>query len=50
LECCAIGSVSAWLRGRARTIGVLNLIPFAGVAFLWFIGVLRDRLGRREDR
>lgn len=28
----------------------LNLIPFAGVAFLWFIGVLRDRLGAMEDR
>lgn len=28
----------------------LNLIPFAGIAFLWFIGVLRDRLGQREDR
>jgi hypothetical protein len=28
----------------------LNLIPFAGVAFLWFIGVLRDRLGPKEDR
>jgi hypothetical protein len=28
----------------------LNLIPFAGIAFLWFIGVLRDRLGAREDQ
>jgi hypothetical protein len=28
----------------------LNLVPFAGVAFLWFIGVLRDRLGQLEDR
>jgi hypothetical protein len=28
----------------------LNLVPFAGVAFLWFIGVLRDRLGHLEDR
>jgi hypothetical protein len=28
----------------------LNLVPFAGVAFLWFVGVLRDRLGAREDR
>ena len=28
----------------------LNLLPFAGVAFLWFIGVLRDRMGEREDR
>jgi hypothetical protein len=28
----------------------LSLIPFAGVAFLWFIGVLRERIGDREDR
>jgi hypothetical protein len=28
----------------------LGLIPFAGVAFLWFIGVLRDRIGEREDK
>jgi hypothetical protein len=34
---------------RAAAVG-LNLIPFAGVAFLWFIGVLRDRLGAKEDR
>ncbi len=28
----------------------LNLLPFAGIAFLWFIGVIRDRLGAYEDR
>ena len=28
----------------------LNLVPFAGIAFLWFIGVIRDRVGEREDR
>jgi hypothetical protein len=28
----------------------LNLLPFAGIAFLWFIGVLRDRMGANEDR
>lgn len=28
----------------------LNLLPFAGVAFLWFIAVVRDRLGVLEDR
>jgi MFS family permease len=33
-----------------RAAFALNLIPFAGVAFLWFIGVLRDRLGAKEDR
>jgi hypothetical protein len=28
----------------------LNLVPFAGIAFLWFIGVVRERLGEIEDR
>ena len=28
----------------------MNLVPFSGVAFLWFIGVIRDRLGAYEDR
>ncbi len=41
----------AWLTTDTGTIAVaLNLVPFAGVAFLWFIGVLRDRLGQLEDR
>jgi len=40
-----------WLRTSADTVALaINLIPFAGVAFLWFIGVLRDRLGPMEDR
>jgi hypothetical protein len=28
----------------------LDLVPFAGIAFLWFIGVLRSRLGKLEDQ
>ena len=41
----------AWLATDTRAVTVaLNLVPFAGVAFLWFIGVLRDRLGKLEDR
>lgn len=28
----------------------LTLLPFAGIAFLWFLGVVRDRLGALEDR
>lgn len=41
----------AWLKTRSHTVVLaLNLMPFAGIAFLWFIGVLRDRLGEREDR
>jgi hypothetical protein len=42
-----------WLTDPGRRAAVqiaLNLIPFAGIAFLWFIGVLRDRIGQREDR
>lgn len=35
-------------RGLIRTS--LNLVPFAGIAFLWFIGVVRDQLGAMEDR
>ena len=41
----------AWLKTSSNTIALgLNLVPFAGIAFLWFIGVLRDRLGELEDR
>jgi hypothetical protein len=41
----------AWIATESDAVVVaLNLIPFAGVAFLWFIGVLRDRLGEQEDR
>jgi hypothetical protein len=28
----------------------LSLIPFAGIAFLWFIGVVRDGFGQFEDK
>ncbi|MFN8132615.1 MAG: hypothetical protein U0R70_13780 [Solirubrobacteraceae bacterium] len=28
----------------------LDLVPFAGIAFLWFVGVLRARFGEAEDR
>jgi hypothetical protein len=41
----------AWLAGDTTYVTLaMNLVPFAGVAFLWFVGVLRDRLGAREDR
>src|ERR1700730_5837143 len=43
----------SWLtdsRRRAAVAIALNLVPFAGIAFLWFIGVIRDRIGEREDR
>src|ERR1700758_2862019 len=41
----------SWLKSESRTVALaVNLVPFAGIAFLWFIGVLRDRLGEREDK
>jgi len=40
-----------WLSGNWKMVSLaLNLVPFAGIAFLWFIGVVRDRLGQNEDR
>jgi hypothetical protein len=42
---------SLWLETRRGTVSfALALIPFAGIAFLWFIGVIRDRIGDLEDR
>lgn len=43
----------AWLSdesGRTAVTVGLNLVPFAGIAFLWFVGVIRDRVGQLEDR
>jgi hypothetical protein len=41
----------SWLHANSRSVALaVNLMPFAGIAFLWFIGVLRDRLGQLEDR
>lgn len=34
----------------SRIIIALNIIPFSGIAFLWFIGVVRDLIGEQEDR
>ncbi len=40
-----------WLEERGSTVALaLGLAPFAGIAFLWFIGVVRDRIGHFEDR
>jgi hypothetical protein len=33
-----------------RILIALNMVPFSGIAFLWFIGVVRDLIGEREDR
>jgi len=41
----------SWLSGNVGAVNLaLNLVPFSGIAFLWFIGVVRDRIGALEDR
>ena len=40
-----------WLSQTRDYLSIaLILMPFAGIAFLWFIGVIRDRFGELEDR
>jgi hypothetical protein len=55
LVALAIGTdnvvTSAWLDTNSNNISIAMLmIPYAGIAFLWFIGVIRDQLGDAEDR
>ncbi len=43
--------VGEWLKLSSERVSLaLNLVPIAGVAFMWFLGVLRDRLGAMEDK
>ena len=53
----AAGSTAAevaewYLRDDARHLAVVGLYfaPFSGIAFLWFIAVIRHHVGEREDR
>jgi hypothetical protein len=42
---------SAWLSSNHNGIATAAvLMPFAGISFLWFIGVVRDGFGSYEDR
>ena len=46
-----VGNSAEWLESQGRGISTATkLMPFAGITFLWFIGVVRDNLGRYEDR
>ena len=41
----------AWLSQElGNVVLAIYLMPFVGVTFLWFIGVVRDRLGEAEDQ
>ncbi len=40
-----------WLKQYGDTASfAIGLVPFAGIAFLWFMGVPRDLLGHLEDQ
>ena len=42
---------SQWLTdGKGKIRFAAELMPFAGISFLWFIGVVRAGLGELEDR
>jgi hypothetical protein len=42
---------SQWVVSGSTNLEVAaKLMPFAGISFLWFMGVMRDGLGRYEDR
>jgi hypothetical protein len=46
-----VGESGGWLQEDAALFRIaIGLIPFAGLFFLWFIGVARERLGRFEDQ
>jgi hypothetical protein len=50
-EDLAEASVAAWLGGNTGLVSLaLTLVPFAGIAFLWFMGVVRAHLGKSEDQ
>jgi hypothetical protein len=40
-----------WLHGNTSPVSLaLTMVPFAGIAFLWFMGVVRAHLGKLEDQ
>jgi hypothetical protein len=46
------GDFADWYRRAAANVSIvaLYLAPLAGLAFLWFVAVIRNRIGDREDR
>jgi hypothetical protein len=46
-----ITDFNAWTDSKRSLISLsMGLMPLAGLAFLWFVGVVRDRLGIFEDQ
>ena len=44
--------IADWYLRERKVVALIGLylVPFAGIAFLWFIAVIRDQVGVREDR
>jgi len=39
-----------WVQNQSGSLGLaMGLVPFAGIASLWFMGVVRDRIGAYEE-
>ncbi len=46
-----VADSARWLQNQHGTITTATvLMPFAGISFLWFIGVVRDGFGPHENR
>jgi len=46
-----VHDVAAWRSAPSRLVSVaLHLVAFSGIAFLWFMGVVRAHIGQREDQ
>ena len=42
---------TGWLSGQTGWVSLaVALVPFAGLAFLWFMGVIRNQIGKYEDQ
>ena len=45
------GDLAEWLAAHGETVtSGISLLPFAGIAFLWFMGGVRDAIGYLEDQ
>ena len=47
----SLAAAPNWLRDGSGSLAMaIAIMPFAGIAFLYFIGVLRDTFGEAEDK
>jgi len=46
-----LSEAGEWLPRHWKSVHIaLQILPFSAIAFLWFMGVMRDRIGEHEDR